>query len=54
VKPETSSTSSPSSRYRVYNKQTIQSDYVRLDCLDQSERRIELFEVNCSDCLDCL
>jgi hypothetical protein len=39
---------------RVCNKQTIQSDYVRLNCLVQSERRIGLFEVNCSDCLNCL
>jgi hypothetical protein len=39
---------------RVCNKQTIQSDVVRLDCLDQSERWIKLFEVNCSDYLDCL
>jgi hypothetical protein len=39
---------------RVCNKQTIQSDVVRLNCLVQSERRIGLFEVNCSDCLNCL
>jgi hypothetical protein len=37
---------------RVCNKQTVQSDYVRLNCLVQSERRIGSFEVNCSDCLN--